>query len=473
MTRITRELSAYVAGLSYDELPEAVRERAKLLLLDLVGIALRARYDADSTPAMLAAVEGLGLAGGRACVIGDAGGYAPAGAALVNGALAHSLDFDDTHAESSLHPSAPMVPAALAAAEVAGADGRRLIAAIVAGHEVICRLGMALVPADHYDRGFHPSATAGAFAAAAAAGRVFGLDADGIANAFGIALSQAAGSMQFLENGAWTKRFQVGAAAMNGLIAATFAREGFLGAARAIEGRSGFLNSYAPNPVPERVLEGLGRDHQILRTAVKPYPCCRYAHAAMDAVIGLAGEHAIAPDRVASMQIGLPRKGHDIIGRPAARKRNPRSVVDGQFSMPFVAAVALRQGRMGWDDYRRHLADRQTMDLCRRTTVVVDPEAEAEFPRNMSGSARIRLTDGSELNRFVGVPKGEPDNFMTTAELRGKFDALVGPYLSPARADALAGAILAVDDAADIGSVMRLTRPDEPAAPRIAAAGED
>ncbi|MFQ5953763.1 MAG: MmgE/PrpD family protein [Kiloniellales bacterium] len=470
MTQITRELSAYVAGLSYDDLPDAVRERAKVLLLDMVGIALRARYDADSTPAMMAAAESLGRGG--AAVIGDPVGYAPAAAALINGALAHSLDFDDTHAESSLHPSAPMVPAALAAAEMSGADGRQLIAGMVAGHEVICRLGMALVPIDHYNRGFHPSATAGAFAAAAAAGRVFGLEADGIANAFGIALSQAAGSMQFLENGAWTKRFQVGAAAMKGLIAASFARHGYVGAGRAIDGRHGFLMSYAPNPVPERVLDGLGRDHQTLRTAVKPYPCCRYAHAAIDAVIGLGDAHAIAPDRVASMQIGLPRKGYDIIGQPAAQKRNPQSVVDGQFSMPFVAAVALREGGMGWDDYRRHLADPETLDLCRRTSVVVDPEAEAEFPENMSGSARIRLADGSELHRFVAVPKGEPDNFMTQAELRRKFDSLVRPYLSRAQADALAEAILVLETAPNADAVLHLTRPAE-AAPRIAAAGED
>jgi 2-methylcitrate dehydratase PrpD len=472
MIGITRELSQFVADITYDGLPEAVRERAKLLVLDLVGIAVRARHDADSTPAMMAAVQELGLANGSAGVIGDVAGHAPAGAALVNGALAHSLDFDDTHAESSLHPSAPVVPAALAAAGMCGADGRRLIAGIVAGHEVICRLGMALVPTGHYERGFHPTATAGAFAAAAAAGRVFGLDARGIENAFGIALSQAAGSLQFLENGAWTKRFQVGQAAMNGLMAACFARQGYLGAAEAIEGRHGFLRAYAPDPVPARVLQGLGAGYETLRIAVKPYPSCRYGHAAIDAVIALAAANDVVPDRVASMQIGLPKKGYDITGSPAAQKQNPKSIVDGQFSMPFVAAVALNRRAMGWDDYPRHLTDPATLALCRRTTTVVDPEAEAEFPANMSGSARIRLVDGAELRRFVAVPKGEPDNFMTAAELRGKFDTLVSPYLAPARAEALAGRILELETATGADALLRLTRPDG-AAPRLAAAGED
>src|SRR5205807_939375 len=140
----------------------------------------------------------------------DTSGYTPPGAAMLNGTLAHSLDFDDTHAAASLHASAPIVPAAFAAAEMMGADGRNLIAAIVAGYETQIRLSLALDPAKHYDRGFHPTATCGAFGAAAAASRLMRLDAGKCTNAFGIVLSMAAGSMQFLVNGAWTKRSHVG-----------------------------------------------------------------------------------------------------------------------------------------------------------------------------------------------------------------------------------------------------------------------
>src|SRR6185503_12781613 len=193
MSTATRELAEFTAGLSYETLPGEVRDRVKSLALDLTGIMIRARNEAESTPAMIAAAGRLGLAGGACTVIGDAVGYAPPGAAMLNGTLAHSLDFDDTHASSSLHPSAPIAPAAFAAAEMAGADGKALIAALVAGYEVQVRLSLALDPAAHYDRGFHPTATCGAFGAAAAAGRVFQLDADGHANAFGIVLSMAAG----------------------------------------------------------------------------------------------------------------------------------------------------------------------------------------------------------------------------------------------------------------------------------------
>ena len=470
MAGITRQISEFVAGIGYDRLPDGVAARVKLLLMDTVGIALRARHDAESTPSLLAAADSLGLAGGEASVIGADAGYTPPGAALINGTLAHSLDFDDTHAPASLHPSAPIVPAALAAAEMTGAKGRDVIAAIVAGYEVQIRLSLALVPKDHYGRGFHPTATCGAFGATAAAARVFGLTADEVAHAFGITLSQAAGSVQFVLGGAWTKRFQVGYAAMNGLIAASLAREGFTGAAEPIEGKAGFLRSYAPEPVMEKATEGLGSVYETMAIAVKPYPCCRYAHAALDALIELGAANGIDPGDIEAVEIGLPRTGWNLIGGPEEVKQNPRNVVDGQFSMAFTAAVVLRQGGMGWDDYGRHLGDPRTLALCKRVRCVVDPRAEAEFPRQMSGAARVS-TDSGTFETFVAVPKGEPENFLSAAELRAKFDSLLGPCLAPAAVDRLAEGLDALDDADDISGVLRLTR-GGPATPLKAAAGE-
>ena len=473
--QVTRQLSEFVADISYDGLPATVAERTKALVMDMVGIALRARHEAESTPSLLAAVERLGLARGAASVIGDEARFAPPGAALINGALAHSLDFDDTHAPGSIHASAPIVPAALAAAEMAGADGRKasgreVIAAIVAGYEVQIRLSLALVPKDHYLRGFHPTATCGAFGATAAAARVFGLTAGEVASAFGICLSQAAGSLQFVANGAWTKRFQVGYAAMNGVIAASLAREGFRGAADAIEGKSGFLRSYAPDPIVDRAVADLGEVYETLAIAVKPYPCCRYAHAAIDGLIALRAAHGIDPDEIEAVEIGLPRTGWDLIGDPEDEKRHPKSIVDGQFSMPFVAAVALREGAMAWDDYARHIEDPTTLALCRRVSCAVDSNAEAAFPARMSGAARVRTGRGS-FETFVAVPKGEPEKFPSADEMRAKFETLVRPYLSPQRTDALAGALMSLDEARDMGRLLGLTRAD--AAPLELAAGGD
>ncbi len=458
---ITRQLSEFTAGIRLERLPPEVPARARFLLLDLIGNIIRARHDAESTGAFQAAARALGMTGGSAGVFGDAARYTPTGAAFLNGALAHSLDFDDTHAAASLHPGAPVIPAALAAGEMAGASGADVLAAIIAGYEVTCRVALALPAGEHYDRGFHPTATCGAFGAAAAAARVFGLDADGVAGALGTALSQCAGSLQFLANGAWTKRFQVGWAACNGLVAATLVREGFKGAAEALEGRHGFLRAYAPNPRPERAVQDLGRVFELMATAVKPYPSCRYGHAGIDAALALRAEYALRPEEIEQVTLGLPKSGMMLIGEPAAKKADPRNVVDGQFSGPFVIACALATGKMGWDSYGS-LQDPVIRALLPKITCELDPEIEAEFPANMSGKLTIRAR-GKVFARKVVVAKGEPGNFLSEAELRGKFAGLADAMLGADRSARLADAVLAIDRTADISTLMRVAAPLMPA----------
>jgi len=461
MSGVTAELSRFSADIALDRLPPEVVQRARFLVLDLVGNIVRARHDAESTPALLAAVRALGLAAGNSGVFGDPVRYTPAGAALLNGALGHSLDFDDTHAAGSLHPGAPVISAAIAAGEMAGAPGSDVLAGIIAGYEVTCRVALAMPAKAHYDRGFHPTATCGAFGAAVAVGRVFGLDAEQIASALGIALSQSAGSLAFLHNGAWTKRFQVGWAATNGLTAATLAREGFKGASQPLEGRHGFMQGYAPNPTPERAIEALGKVFELMHTAVKPYPSCRYGHASIDAVLAIRAELGLKPEEVESVTLGLPKAGMMLIGEPAEKKANPSNVVDGQFSGPFVVAAGLATGAMGWDSYRL-LNDNTVRMLLPKIRSEFDPEIEAEFPANMSGKVTIRAR-GAEHVRKVVVPKGEPANFLTEAELRAKFAGLADAVLGVERSAALADAVLGIDTTQDVSSLMRLAAPLMPA----------
>src|SRR5207237_629961 len=253
----TARLAAYVANLKFEDIPHEVLERAKVLTLDFLGSAIRARRDAEST----------------------------------------------------LHASAPVVPAAFAVGEMVGASGRDVLTAIVAGYEVCCRLGNALDPTSHYARGFHPTATAGTYGAAAAAAKLFALSKEQIIAAFGVSGSQAAGSLQFLVNGAWNKRYQVGAAAMNGVIAATLARNDFVGAIESVEGKHGLLVGYSDNAHPDKAVAGLGKTYETMKIGVKPYPSCRYTHAALDALIAMRREHNLTPDQVQRVEIGLPRRG--------------------------------------------------------------------------------------------------------------------------------------------------------------------
>jgi 2-methylcitrate dehydratase PrpD len=456
MSGPTRILAEFAAALSYDDLPPEVARRAKLLIFDTIGIALRARYDAESTHSLINAVNRLGMIGDSASVIGDTNRYTAAGAALINGALAHSLDFDDTHARGSLHCSAPIMPAALAAAEEANATGAQAIAAIVAGYEVQIRLSLALGPSDHYGRGFHPTATCGAFGAAAAVGNIMDLTADQMESAFGICLSMAAGSMQFLADGAWTKRSHVGHAAMCGLIAATLAAEGYRGPTEAFEGSAGFLVSHAPNPDPAKASAGIGELWETMEIAVKPYPSCRYGHAAIDGLIALRKEHDLRPEDIEHVEVGLSRTGLNIIAAPLTEKQQPESVVDGQFSLPFVTAAALINGGLGWGDYKPLLASDEAKALWPKIEGAVHPKAEAAFPANMAANVKVTTTERT-YETFVAVPKGEPDNFMTEDELRTKFESLVAPYLDAAELKAFADGLLSLEQADNIRALLNLS----------------
>ena len=470
MTAVTRALSEFVSSLAVagDQqpaqpvtlIPDEVLERAAVLVADTVGIGIRARHDTDSTASVMQSMRDLGMAQGSGVattVFGDSQTWTPVAAALINGTLAHSLDFDDTHAEGSIHASAPILPAALAAAEIQGASGADFLAGIIAGYEVQLRLSLALVPRLHYERGFHPTATCGVFGAAAAAARIFGLDANQIENAFGACGSQASGSMQFLANGSWNKRFHVGHAAASGLTSAMLARNGYLGSSEAIEGKAGFLNAYSPEPDVARAAEGLGDIWQTMNLAVKPYPSCRYSHAALDALIDLRNANDIKAAEVTSVEVGVSRTGYRIIGEPEAEKRAPANVVDGQFSMPFCAAVVLREGAMVWDDYQQHLNDAETLSLCRRISTVVHERAEAEFPVNMSGIVRVKTTKG-EFESFVAVPKGEPANFVSAQEVKAKFVGLVEPYLGVDQCENLLSSLLSVRTAASLDAITGLMR---------------
>ncbi|MEI4473013.1 MmgE/PrpD family protein [Frigidibacter sp. MR17.24] len=444
---ITARLAAFAADHPTDALPPEVPQRALALTIDLIGSAIRAANQSESTPAVLAMLRRMGMEGGGDCtVFGLNRRYGPAAAALLNGTFGHSLDFDDTHADSSLHPSAPVVPAALAAAEVTGASGAETLAAIVIGFEVCCRLGMALDPTAHYARGFHPTATAGTFGAAAAAGRLFGLGPAQMASAFGVAASQASGSLQFLVNGAWNKRYQVGEAAMKGLMAATLAAEGFVGAAEAIDGLHGFLGGYSDGAVPARATEGLGTVWETMRIGVKPYPACRYTHAAVDGLIALARDHGWQVDEVASVTVGLHRNGITLVGAPLAEKRRARSVVEGQFSMPFAVGVALMRGRFGWDDYDL-LGAPEVDAIADRTEVVRDESLEGL--RHPFGATLSVVARGRTHALRIPDPSGEPETFPGPEACAAKFAALATPVLN-AGADDLLARLRALGQAADL-----------------------
>lgn len=451
---VTGALAAYAAGLELGKVPAPVVHRAKVLTRDTIGLGIKASSSAASAPVirnLLIEMSGLG----KCAVFGHADRLAPWAATLMNGALVHSLDCDDTHNSASMHPGAVIVPAALAAAEITNASGARLLEGVIAGYDIACRLGMAAVPPLHLGAGHHPTSTAGAIGAAAAAGRVLGLDVARMEGALGLCSSLAAGTLQFLSNGSWSKRYQVGNAAANGLSAALAMSKGFHGPSDALDGRLGFLAMHSTRPRPERALEQLGECFEIMRTALKTFPCCRFSHACIEAVLELRqimGEHLA---QVAEIRLGLHRTGMDLVALPQSAKRRPANEVDGQYSIHFAAAIAAREGEFTWNAFERFIGNAEVEALMDRIVVLHDPDVEAAYPDGFGGSAEVDTSNG-KLRRIVLVPEGDPDKFPDDTALEDRFAALAGDVLDETTVHRLSAAILSLEQVQTVSEITQM-----------------
>ena len=433
----TRELAEAVIGIDRDSLQESELEAVRRLLLDHLGVAAAGSVT-DSAAAFRRTMGRFAHDESAALPVIGAGVTAAAvPASMANAVAGHSIEYDDVHNSSSSHPGVVVYPAAMAATALAGGDERDLVRAVVIGFEVMCRAGRAADPASHYARHFHPTGTIGALGAAAAAAAALGLDADGLNSAMGIAASMASGSMEFLCDGAWTKRLHPALAARNGVEAALLASDGYVGTDDGICGERGFLAAHSDAPAPERLLEGWGEwPLEVVSTSIKRHTCCRYNQGAIDALLAISSTHGVSADDVESVVIGLPSVAVDIVAEPAASKRRPASVVDAQFSLPFGAAAALLWGRAGLSEYDEgRLDDPAARALMDRVGYEVDPEIDRAFPDKWRAWARVTTRGGDILSQWVDDPKGDPGNPFTGEECREKFDDLASTtYRAEARA---------------------------------------
>ena len=449
---LTQHLAEFCTRLDYDHLPVEVVDRAKYFFLDYLGVAVRGSLSESSQP--LYRLAGSLASTGQGTVLGRPETVNFPYAALANGTSAHSLELDDTHQAGSIHLGVSVFSAALAVAEQVGASGRDFLTASVVGFEVAARLAMALKPTEHYARGFHPTATCGTFGAAASAAKLLGLSEAQLLSALGIAGSQSAGSMEFLAEGAWTKRLHPGWAAFSGMHAALLAKEGFIGPRTILEGRDGFLKAYGLRPDPRKISAGLGEDFQILRTAVKPHACCRYTQAPIDAVLSIVQEHDVQPEQVKQITIGMLETGIPVICEPAARKSRPTNVVEAQFSLPFGVAVALLKRRAGLDEFSEAmLADAAVGALMSKVGYEPDPQLEKNYPKEWPAWARVSLNTGHEVSAQVRFPKGDPENPLSWDELTAKYAGLVSAVWTDARAGRVCEAVRALEDASDLRGV--------------------
>lgn len=429
-------------------IPAVVRARTTEHILDYLGNAL----GGSTVPSSAALRAAFGhVPPGGAMVIGGAGVALPECAALLNGAFAHALEMDDTHQPSSTHPGAVVIAAALAAAEQIDATGHELLSAIVAGYEVMTRLGMALGPAEQYARGFHPTPVCGVFGAATAAGLLHGATPAQLASAYGVAGSQASGLLEFLGDGSVVKRLHPGWAAHGGLIAARLALAGFSGPVTVFEGSHGLFRAFSGAARPEPLLEGDWSAPQLLRTSIKAHACCRYNQAPLDALLQCLREGHVRADEVETVELGVLSVAWDVIAEPRERKLNPRTVVDAQFSLPYGAAVAMRFGRAGVQEHREELLhDPALRALLSRVRCLRDATLDAAYPVRWPATARLRTRDGREFSARVEFPRGDPENRLAPAELEAKFRALAGMAASAAALDLIVRLVAELDSAASV-----------------------
>ncbi len=424
---ITQELARYCNRMMFNDLSDEVIDCVKYRFLDFISVACRGSKEDPSQTIYRFVRE---MEKGQGVIVGTKEKAPYLYSALANGTSSHAIEMDDVDNEASLHPGVVVFPSALATGEMVGASGKSFILAVVLGYEVMVRLGSALGPENSYKRGFHPTGTCGTFGSSVASSKILGLQEEEILYAIGISGSQAAGSMEYLAQGAWTKPFHAGWAAHSGMVAALLSRKGFKGPSSILEGRDGFLHAYSNGADPPKVLEGIGSGFQILRTSVKTHACCRYMQPPIDAVLEIVNENDLRPEQVKKIKVGILRAGAPLIAEPIESKYNPQSIVDAQFSMPFGATAALLYGKAGLKEFQLStIQSRPVREMMRKVVCIVDPELDRTFPKQWRATAEILTEDEKRYSTTVEYPKGDPENPLSWEEMIERFHDLTGQIM--------------------------------------------
>ncbi len=451
MEPYSKKIAKFVRGLRLADVPPAVVAKAKLVLLDALGIALASSTMDFGRMAVRVAQKLGGPADSR--VIGSGEKVAAANAVLANGTLAHGLDYDDTLEEAIVHTGCCAGTTALAVAEEVGSTGQAMLEAAIAGTEVMCKVGL-VAPGKFHARGFHPTALCSTFGAAAAAGKLWGLEVDQWSDAFGLCGSQSSGIIEYLADGTWTKRLHPGWSAHGGVVAVLLAREGFRGPATVFEGEHGFYRSFGgPNEYDFNKLLEMGTEWEIPRLTFKSYPCGSISHPYMDCALRLKQKYTIKPERVAAVVCRTAQGPVHRLWEPLANKQRPTSSYGAKFSLPYSIAVMLVHGKASLQEFTDDaIRDPIVLELAKKVRYEIDPTID--YPRHFSGHVKIFLDNGSVVEENQPHPRGGFEEPLPPEEIEAKFRANAGLALPPKKVDAI---IDVIEDLEKVPVITRLT----------------
>lgn len=405
----------HVIKIDFNDLPPAVIENTKKLIIDSIGTGVAGQH-APSCIESLEVVKAWQGSPEATVLFSDFRCPAP-WAGMLNSIFMHALDFDDTLDESAHHGNVAVLPAAMAVAEAkGGVSGRDLICAVALGLDVSCRMALSIKTPLSWTR----ASTCGFFGATTSAAKVLGLDEEKLWNAYGIAYAQTAGNIQALVDGAMAKRMQLGFAVKDSILSVALAEKGVTGAKNVLEGDYGYFKLYERNKYDKSVLlKDLGKDFYGNRLSIKPYPCCRITHAAIDIAHELKKQHGLDLDDIEKITVTGSQMVHDVVGKPFQIRKNPQ--VDAQFSLPYTVITALSKGSVRLSDFEEHnvINDKRIADLTRLVEVKKDTTIDAKDM--MQCSMEIVTKTGRVFSKRTDAPKGNPINPMSIEECNQKF----------------------------------------------------
>ncbi len=415
---IAEKIAAFSDGLTFEDIPSTVIEKTKDLMLDTLGICVSSsRMDFGE-----AALHLVTSWGGQpvSSLIGSEGKVPAQHAAFANGVLGHGQDYDDTHTESVVHPSACLVPVALATGEEMGASGKEALAALVAGLEVMIGIGMPALNRFHL-RGFHTTSICGTFASSLIAAKLMGMGREKMVESLGISGSFTSGLLECIPSGSWAKRLHAGWAGLCGIVAAELAKAGYSGPKTVFEGKLGLYNSFLRSESLDldAVSKGLGTGWETLNVRPKLYPCCHYLQSYLDCISFMKKKFRVEPKDIATIDCKVAQGAVNIICEPWEKKMSPETSYDARFSLPFAISLMLAKGKAGAEEFsERYLDDGEIQGLMAAVRYEVEP---SYLVKDMPGHIVVKLKSGDQYEYEIKQVRGDAAHPIKREELLEKF----------------------------------------------------